>query len=497
MDAFSRSFTITFQVLLVIEQIGVMVIYGWALWLLFTRRENNVGRASFMTPAFVCVMCESARTIDPFARWGIWSNRTLRVWLTIEIWIMLSLLLLACDISAWLNYISVPSLLLKPQRRFRHALYVGIFLMLIQSMILIGIDLLSADVSRGVTLGWLFSALIMILIGWYSMLKSIIEVNLALDLRSRTESKVADTIFCIDDEEEYYEDIKPKDRSTRLAKCMRYLTCAFIFETYENASFWKKVKYMKKSWRLAKYMMCLACLLIFDISFGVNPTPGRTDLLHLVYDLILKIMLTFMIFQRRPISDPRGYERDIHKAYKPFNSTLFSGSRELHTHDHLERKVKEANEKMRLKDNKNPIPNLTSEAKSRNYRVVSYDNDSVTNTPLEGDIKEKQEITMVCAPVRPPKDVSSMNDTPTRPARKLTLPSLGETAAAEDVNISKSGASLQVPNERIEAPPVRCGTDEIAVESADSTVEDASLELVHKNGIELEKDKLKSFRGNT
>jgi len=440
-----------------------------------------------MTPAFICLMCETARTIDPFTRLGIWSNRSLRVWLTIEILIILSLLLLASDISAWLNYISVPSLLLKPQRRFRHALYVGIFLMFIQSVILVGVDLLSAEVARGITIGWLFSAMIMILIGWYTMLISIIEVDLSLDLRSRTESKVADTIFCIDDEEEYQGDIKPMDRSTCLSKCRSYLTCAFIFD--ENSGFQKKVKYMKKSWRLAKYMMSLACLLIFDICFGVNPTPGEMDFLHLVYDLILKIMLAFMIFQRRPISDPRGYEKDIHKAYKPFSSTLFSGSRELHTHGHLERKVTEANLKMGVKDNKSPIKNLTVGAKSRNYRVVSYDDDSVTNMPLEGDIREKHEIAVPSvpfAPVRPPKEVSSM-ETPNRPARGFSLPSLGKTAAAEDANTSKSSASLLVPNKGRIAQPVRCGTDEIAVESPDSSVEDTSVELVYKKRIELEK----------
>jgi len=488
MEEFSRSFTITFQALLVIELICVMVMWWWALCLLFTRSKNNVGRASFMTPAFICLMCETARTIDPFTRLGIWSNRSLRIWLTIEILIMLSLLLLASDISAWLNYISVPSLLLKPQRRFRHALYVGIFLMFIQSMILVGVDLLSADVSRGITIGWLFSALIMILIGWCTMIISIIDVDLSLDLRSRTEAKVADTIFCIDDEE-YHGDRKPKDRSTCLSKFRSYLTCAYIFENWENSGFQKKVKYMKKSWRIAKYMMCLACLLIFDVCFGVNPTPGEMDLLHLVYDLILKIMLTFMIFQRRPISDARGYEKDVHEAYKPFNSTLYSGSRELHTHGHLERKVKEANEKMGLKDNKNAIKNLTLEAKakSRNYRAVSYDDDSVTNMPLEGDIREKQEIAVPFAPVRPPKEVSSINNKPTRPARGFSLPSVGETAAAEDVNISKSGSSLQVPNKEIEAPPVRCGTDKIAVESSNSSAEDPSVELVQKNHIKLQK----------
>jgi len=441
-----------------------------------------------MTPAFICLMCEMARTVDPFTRWGIWSNRSLRVWLTIEILIMLILLLLAADISAWLNYISVPSLLLKPQRRFRHALYIGVVLMFIQSMILIGIDLLSAEVSRGITIGWIFSALIMILIGWCTMLISIRDVDKSLDLRSRTAPKIGDTIFCIDDEEEYHAERKPKDRSSCLSKCRSYLTCAFIFENDENSGFQKKIKYMKKSWRLAKYMMCLACLLIFDVLFGVNPTPGEMDLLHLVYDLILKIMLTFMIFQRRPINDPRGYEQDIHKAYKPFNSTLYSGSRELHTYYNLEQKVKEANKKMGRNDNKNPIQNLTLEAKSRNdgyYRHVSFDDDSVTNTPLEGDIREKQEITAPFAPVRPPKEVSSMNDSQTQKARGFSLPSLGEAATAEDVIMSKSSASLQVPRKGIEAPPVRCGSDGLAVESVDSSEQDPSIELVHKSSIAL------------
>merc|ERR1719419_924406 len=197
-----------------------------------------------------------------------------------------------------------------------------------------------------------------------------------------------------------------------------------------------------------------------------------------------------MIFQRRPISESRNYERDIHEAYKPFNETLFSGSKELHTYHELTLKVREATKRMGLKDNHNAIQNLTVREKSRNdgyYRAVSYDDDSVTNLPLEGDIRGKQEIAVPFAPVRPPKEVSSINNKPTRPARGFSLPSVGETAAAEDVNISKSGSSLQVPNKEIEAPPVRCGTDKIAVESSNSSAEDPSVELVQKNHIKLQK----------
>jgi len=483
------SFTSTFQVLLIMELLCVTVMWLWTLTLLFTRRKHNVGRASFITPASMCIICEMARTIDPFTRWGIWSNRSLRIWLTIEVWIMLSLLLLACDIAAWLNYYSVPSLLLKPQRRYRHSLYIGICLMFIQGMILLGMDLLSAEVSRGMIIGWIFSALILMLIGMYTMLVSIREVHRSLELRSRTAPKVGDTIFCADEEEDIHGDIKTKDRSTCFSKCRSYLTCAFIFEkeeNYENSGHQKRIKYMKKSWRLCKYMICLACLLIFDVSLGVNPTPGEMDLIHLVYDLVLKIILVFMIFQRRPIPEPRDYEKVIHEGYKPFNETLFSGSKELHTYHELQLKVSEATKRMGLKDNHNSIQNLTVQEKSRNdgyYRAASYDDDSVANLPLEGDIRGKLEITAPFAPVKPPKEVSSMHDSR---ARGFSLPALGDAVAAGDAQIS-TGVSLQVPNKGTIVPPMRVGSDDIGIESGNSSLEDPSIELVKKYQINPQK----------
>jgi len=445
-----------------------------------------------MAPAFLCLVCETARTIDPFTRRGNWSNRTLRLWLTVETWIILALILIGSDISAWLNYHAVKSLLLKPQRRYRHTIYCGVLLTLIQSMIILGINLFSDAGSRGLIIGWLFSALIMILFGLVTMLKSIREVDKALELRRRTDPKVCDVIFAKEEKEE------------------------------ESL---KKIKYRKKSKRLAKYMMCFACLLIFDITLGIKPTPGEMDLLHLVYDLILKIMLMIMIFQRRVIRESRNYELDVQDFYEPFDLTFKSGSRELHTYYKLEEMVAEKNQKMGIKEEKK-LKNLTVPVTSSNNgysRFTSFqDDESVPNTPLEGDIREEQEYTAPLPPVRPPKEVSSMKDAP----RQFTLPSLEGAAIPEDVHISVGTASeipessnmAQVPAKRVEVnmvqvrakrreadgsekarmrdvyiKPVRNPSDEVIIEPdelkasvRDSSVEDPSVEIVnHQSPSEL------------
>jgi len=296
MESFSKSFTDTFQVVLVLGLLTVFILWWWVFYLLFARKKDNVNRASFMTIAFLCLLCEMARIFDPFTRWRVWSNETLRSFLTLELLLMLTLLLIASDVAAWLNYFSVENLLLKPQRRYRHAIYIGLILLFIQSIIVITISTFHSENSRGVTIGWLLSALIMVFIGLFSMLQSLREVAKAKKLEEKT--------FCENEE---------------------VANAIFIQSDYKEEDIYKRSKSKKKSLRIAKYLSCVAMLFIFDLCFGSQPSGGDMDLIHLMYDILLKILLAIMLFQRRPITETRPYERDIHQRYKPFDERIFSG----------------------------------------------------------------------------------------------------------------------------------------------------------------------------
>merc|ERR1719317_1469358 len=107
----------------------------------------------------------------------------------------------------------------------------------------------------------------MVLIGLFTMLQSLREVEIAVKLEQ-------DTIL---------EDVHN----------------VFFFATeYKEEDDEKRSKSRKKSFRLAKYLSCLACLFLFDLCFGEKPSKGDMDLLHLMYDSALKILLAVMLFQR-------------------------------------------------------------------------------------------------------------------------------------------------------------------------------------------------------
>lgn len=320
MQQFSKSFTDTFQVVLVLGLVTVFVMFWWVFYLLFARRDDNVGRASFMTIAFLCLICEMGRIFDPFTRWGIWSDETLRSYLTLEVLLMLTLLLIASDAAAWLNYFSVENLLLKPQRRYRHAIYVGLILLFIQSIIVIAISNFHSENSRGVTIGWLLSGLIMVLIGLFSMLQSLREVAKAKKLEEQT--------LC--DNEEVGNAI-------------------FIQSEYKDEDIKKRSKSKKKSLRIAKYLCCVALLFTFDLCFGAQPSEGEMDLIHLFYDILLKILLAVMLFQRRPVTGSREYEKDIHQKYKPFDERIFSGCDATRTVYKLQEMVRMKTEEVKKK----------------------------------------------------------------------------------------------------------------------------------------------------
>lgn len=180
-------------------------------------------------------------------------------------------------------------------------------------------------------------------------------------------------------------------------------------------------------------MICLACLFLFDIFFGVGPRPGEMDLLHLVYDLILKITLAFMIFQRRPITEARGYEKDIHTGYHPFNLSNVKKK----TYFHLSRSVTGKNKKKL--ENDEGQKSLQEPSRKKGYcRVLSYHdnkNISIANTALEGlEMTEKRKVIEPDRPVRPPKEVPAVLNLPTG---RLTLPSIGQ---ATDANHSRKTA---------------------------------------------------------
>lgn len=83
------------------------------------------------------------------------------------------------------------------------------------------------------------------------------------------------------------------------------------------------------------------CLFIFDLCIGEKPSAGQMDLMHLMYDVVLKILLAVMLIQRRPIEEPRRYEIDIHEKYKPFDETLYSGCDATRTVSKLRTLVRE------------------------------------------------------------------------------------------------------------------------------------------------------------
>lgn len=269
------------------------MIWLWVFYLLFDRKKNNVGRASFMVVTFLCMICEMARIVDPFSR-GVWSHETFRTWVTLEVLFILSLLLIAADAAAWLNYFSVESLLLKPQRRWRHGIYGGIILLFVQSFIVVGVSSFQSRYTRGVTIGWLLSALFLAVFGLLTIFQSLREVQWAVTL-----------------------DIATHCEEVRLE----------IFFEGENTTddSMKKSQSEKKSKRIAKYLICLSILFIFDLGFGGKLSAVEMDIVHLFYDIVLKAMLAVMLIQRRPLLDARSYELDIHSRYKPFDQTLYSG----------------------------------------------------------------------------------------------------------------------------------------------------------------------------
>merc|ERR1719419_1574261 len=165
---------------------------------------------------------------------------------------------------------------------------------------------------RGMTLGWLFSAIIMDLIALLTMFQSLWDVAKAIKLEEETlenNEEVGNAIFCQEESED--KDVIKREKSK------------------------------KKSVRLAKYLGTLALLFIFDLCFGIEPSQGAMDLLHLMYDIVLKILLGVMLFQRRPIKGARAYEVHIHTKYKPFDQTIFSGSDATRTVSKLKLMVRE------------------------------------------------------------------------------------------------------------------------------------------------------------
>merc|ERR1712060_362353 len=104
------------------------------------------------------------------------------------------------------------------------------------------------------------------------------------------------------------------------------------------------------------------------------------DLLHLMYDIALKMVLGIMLVQRRPIKGARAYEVHIHTKYKPFDQTIFSGSDATRTVSKLKVMVRERTMEL---------------AKIRSMEVVSenheYDALPPAPAPPEQDLQTQSE----------------------------------------------------------------------------------------------------------
>jgi len=431
MEEFSRSFTDTFQAVLAIAVVAVLAIWWWVFYLLFARKKENVGRAAFMMITFLCVICEMARIIDPFARWDIWSNETLRTYLTIELLLMLTLLLIAADAASWLNYFAVESLLLKGQRRYRHSLYAGVVLINVESIILVGVNTFMSEYARGLTIGWLLCALIMILIALLTMYQSVREVGIAVKLEQNT----------------HLEEVRNE----------------FFFETeYNEVENEKKAKNRKKSVRLMKYLCCFACLFILDLCFGGKPSAGEMDLMHLLYDVVLKVVLMVMLIQRRPVKVARTYEVDIHHRYKPFDQTIFSGCDATRTVFKLQEMVrKKTTEVEKEKLLQSELENHYDQPSQPTFLTEQHERTPSHTLPLEG-------VEMIQTPqhtepgsetdmrVRPPIEVMSSNECTPNNA-EIVRPSFGESESlsTKDQKATDDKSAVLLNEPRKTEPPVK------------------------------------------
>jgi len=376
-----------------------------------------------MMVSFFCLMCEMARSFDPFARWGIWSNETLRSFLTLEVFFMLAMLLVASDAAAWWNYFAVESLLLKPQRRYRHAVYVGAVLLLIQSILLIGVSNIQNEYTRGMTIGWLLSGIIMVIIGVVTMIRSLREVDIAIKLEEKTffeNEEVGNAVFF---QSEYKEDDDEK-----------------------------RVKSRKKSLRITKYLLSLGLLFIFDLCFGSELSGGQIDFLHLLYDIALKIMLAVMLVQRRPIKGARTYEIDIHTRYKPFDETIFSGCDATRTVFKLQEMVRDKTTELAQREKKamqkasenheyNPLPTppaVPEENLERRSDSVPLQALEMTETHVRTEEASSSQVRVIA-----PIEVINSNST-TSKAGETTKGQSKPEAGAEEI---KSGPVTELKTE--------------------------------------------------
>merc|ERR1712025_998932 len=89
-----------------------------------------------------------------------------------------------------------------------------------------------------------------------------------------------------------------------------------------------------------KYLSVLFVLLVIDLCYGAPDEGFNAELVHLLYQICLKVLIGFMLFQRRSVKDGRRYEHDVHKKYKPFE-TFFYGETATKTGAHFRRMVRE------------------------------------------------------------------------------------------------------------------------------------------------------------
>lgn len=351
MEAFPIIFINTFHAALILGLVVLVVIWWYVIYLLFLHSDDNVGRTQFMIVGFLCLICEMARVFDPFTRYEIWSNESLRAWLTIELTMMLALLLIYADAIAWLIYNSYARLMLKPHRRYRHIVFIGLSLLILQCGIVAVLNFFRSSYSRGAAIGWLLSSLIMVACGLLTMYVSVHDVKAAVKIETETQlenPKVSNAIFFTS---EFSLDVDHQERESR-----------------------RKSK--KKAKRLAKYMLLVACLFIFDLVITGDITgdgTGKMDLLHLVYDISLKILLAVALVQRRPVTDGRQYEANIHEKYKPFDHTLISGDAATRTVPKLREIVREKT-----------VIEMAKEAKLKQLQKgrVKYEYDKLPPAPI-------------------------------------------------------------------------------------------------------------------
>lgn len=250
-------------------------------------QNEEVWAASLVVITFLCLLSEMGSCVDPFARFKVFDDDIVRMFETITVMLLMMYLLVAADAAIWLNYITLGSLLIKPNGSHRYALYVSCLVYLILSFVIVCIYGFEVENCRGFALGWLLTSVTLSVYSVIALLLSVRDIKQAIKLgREHAEA--------LDLDQDTFE------KEVELSKTT-----------------------VQRSKQLAIYLSILGIFVFVDLCRGTLSDPGGNELVYFMYGLGLKLLISFMLLQRKPIG---GYG----VKYRPF-VTFKTGDTSSHT----------------------------------------------------------------------------------------------------------------------------------------------------------------------